>query len=57
MQYTRAIDMYPYIGEAYYNRGLTYLRLGNRERGVADLSKAGELGIQEAYVDMKRFIE
>ena len=52
--FSTCIDIKPDLGEAYYNRGLTYLRLGNRERGVADLSKAGELGILPSYNVLKR---
>ena len=52
--YSRAIELNPELGEAYFNRGLTYIYLGNEERGVADLSKAGELGIYQAYSIMKR---
>ncbi|MBO4815280.1 MAG: tetratricopeptide repeat protein [Muribaculaceae bacterium] len=52
--FSTCIEIKPDLGEAYYNRGLTYLRLGNRERGVADLSKAGELGILPSYNVLKR---
>ncbi len=52
--YSRAIDMKPDMGEAYYNRGLMYMRMGNRQRGVADMSKAGELGILPSYNVLKR---
>ncbi len=52
--FTQAIEMKPDLGEAYYNRGLMYLRMGNRERGVADMSKAGELGIMPSYNVLKR---
>ncbi len=52
--YSRAIELNPELGEAYFNRGLTYIYLGNEEHGVADLSKAGELGIYQAYSIMKR---
>ncbi len=47
--YSRALDLYPAIGEAYYNRGLVLIYLKDRERGCIDLSKAGELGIEDAY--------
>lgn len=40
--------------EAFYNRGLAYLQLGNKERGISDLSKAGELGILPSYSVLKR---
>jgi hypothetical protein len=43
------------FAEAYYNRGLTHIFLGNNRLGIADLSKAGELGEVEAYNVIKRF--
>lgn len=49
-----AIRLKPDFGEAYYNRGYTYFRLGNRSAGAADLSKAGELGIVPSYNLLKR---
>ena len=52
--FTEAIEAKPDFGEAYYNRGLVYLRLGNKEKGLADLSKAGELGILPSYNVLKR---
>ena len=52
--YSTAIDLKPDLGEAYYNRGLMYLRMGNKTLGVADLSKAGELGILPSYNVLKR---
>ncbi len=52
--YTTAIELKPEFGEAYYNRGYLYLKLGNREAGIADLSKAGELGIVPSYNLLKR---
>lgn len=52
--YTDAINIKSDFGEAYYNRGIAYLQLGNMEKGVADLSKAGELGILSSYNVLKR---
>jgi len=52
--YNTVIDLKPDLGEAYYNRGLIYLRLGNKSRGITDLSKAGELGILPSYNVIKR---
>ena len=52
--YTRAIEIKPDLAAAYYNRGLMYLRMGNRDQGVTDLSKAGELGILPSYNVLKR---
>ena len=37
-----------------YNRGLARLSQGDVNRGIADLSKAGELGIYNAYSIIKR---
>lgn len=55
--YTKAIQYEPNLGEAYYNRALTLLYLNRKSQAIKDLSKAGELGIPEAYVVMKRFSE
>ena len=52
--YSTAIELKPDLGEAYYNRGLMYLRMGNKSLGVADLSKAGELGVLPSYNVLKR---
>lgn len=52
--FTAAIDEKADFGEAYYNRGLAYLQLGNKEKGISDLSKAGELGILPSYSVLKR---
>lgn len=54
VDYNEAIKRDPEFAEAYYNRGLTRLFLGDTERGIADLSKAGELGIINAYSIIKR---
>ena len=52
--YNETIIRNPDFAEAYFNRGLSYLSLGNTDRGIADLSKAGELGIMNAYNIIKR---
>jgi tetratricopeptide (TPR) repeat protein len=52
--YSMAIQLKPDLAEAYYNRGLMYLRMGNKALGVADLSKAGELGVLPSYNVLKR---
>lgn len=52
--YDNAIELKPDFGEAYYNRGYIALRNGRRTAGIADLSKAGELGIVPAYNLIKR---
>jgi len=53
--YTRAIRLDGEFAEAYFNRGLTYVFIGENEKGLADLSKAGELGIYQAYNMITRF--
>jgi len=53
-EYTKAINKDAEFAEAYFNRGLTRLYLGDTKNGVADLSKAGELGIVDAYSIIKR---
>ena len=52
--YNEAIQRDPEFAEAYFNRGLTRLSLGDTDRGIADLSKAGELGIINSYSIIKR---
>jgi tetratricopeptide (TPR) repeat protein len=53
--YTQAIATDSDFAEAYFNRGLTYIYIGENEKGIADLSKAGELGIYQAYNLITRF--
>lgn len=57
VSYDEAIALEPNLAEAYYNRGLTYIFIGENARGIADLSKAGELGLYSAYNLIKRFAE
>jgi tetratricopeptide (TPR) repeat protein len=53
--YTQAIAADGDFAEAYFNRGLTYIYINENEKGIADLSKAGELGIYQAYNLITRF--
>lgn len=53
--YSRSIEIDPDFAEAFFNRGLTYLYTGEDAKGLADLSKAGELGIYKAYNLLQRF--
>ena len=53
--YTRAIEIDKDFAEAYFNRGLTYLYMGEDTKGLSDLSKAGELGIYQSYNLIQRF--
>ena len=54
LDYNEAIRHDPEFAEAYFNRGLARLSQGDAMRGIADLSKAGELGIINAYSIIKR---
>jgi tetratricopeptide (TPR) repeat protein len=47
--YTRAIELFPGFAEAYYNRGLVQIYLNDTRKGALDISKAGELGIDQSY--------
>lgn len=47
--YNQAINLVPHLAEAYYNRGLIYLKLGRIQEAQKDLSQAGELGLYSAY--------
>ena len=53
--YTRALQIDSHLAEAYYNRGVTRILANDKKNGVADLSKAGELGLYEAYSVIKRY--
>ena len=55
--YTKAIELYPYMGDAYFNRGLVLIYLKDREKGCIDLSRAGELGVEEAYSVINKYCE
>ena len=52
--YTKAIALDQNLAEAYYNRGLAHLALKHQQESVADLSKAGELGLYQAYSIIKQ---
>ncbi len=53
--YTRAIELNPSFGEAYYNRGLVQIFMKDTRKGCLDLSKAGELGIENAYEALRYY--
>lgn len=55
--YTKAISLYPYMGDAYFNRGLVLIYLKDKEKGCIDLSRAGELGVADAYGVIKKYCE
>ena len=48
-EYSHAIALDPGLAEAYFNRGLVQIYMKDTRKGLLDISKAGELGIGEAY--------
>lgn len=56
-QYSHAIELYSGLAEAYYNRGLVLIYVNDREKGCMDLSKAGELGVEEAYSVISKYCD
>ncbi|MEG1864907.1 MAG: tetratricopeptide repeat protein [Alistipes sp.] len=53
--YSKAIRLNPSFAEAYYNRGIIQIFMKDTRKGCLDISKAGELGITEAYEVLKRY--
>lgn len=51
--YNKAIEIDPSFAEAYYNRGLVQLYLKDSRKGYLDISRAGELGLTEAYAKLR----
>lgn len=54
-QYTRAIELFPYFADAYFNRGVVQILVGEIQKGCLDLSKAGELGIEDSYEVIRKY--
>lgn len=52
--YTIALNLDPNLAEAYYNRGIVRITTKNTDKAISDLSKAGELGLYDAYSIIKR---
>lgn len=53
--YEKAISEYPMMGEAFFNRALVLIFIKDTEKGCIDLSRAGELGIKDAYSVIKKY--
>ena len=53
--YNKAIEINPDHAEAYYNRGIAKINLGQKDSGCLDLSKAGKLGHSQDYEAIKDF--
>lgn len=47
--YNKVIEIMPKNAEAYQNRGLAKIKIGMKDSGCLDLSKAGEFGEAKAY--------
>jgi len=43
-EFTKAIEIFPGMSEAYYSRGTVYYKENNYSMALADVNKAGELG-------------
>lgn len=54
-EYSNAIRIEPRFSEAWFNRGLVKLIKGEKQNGCADISKAGELGQNQAYSLIQKF--
>ncbi|GAB6012670.1 tetratricopeptide repeat protein [Viscerimonas tarda] len=57
LDYNEVIRREPNFPDVYFNRGLDRLQLGEKDKGLSDLRKAGELGILNAYNIIKRMTE
>lgn len=55
--YDKALQAWPQMGDAYFNRGLVLIYLKDKEKGCIDLSKAGELGVGDAYGVISKYCE
>lgn len=55
--YDKAIRLYPYLADAYFNRGLVLIYVKDKEKGCIDLSRAGELGLSDAYGVIAKYCE
>ena len=53
--YDKVIEINPNMGEAFFNKGITMIFLSDTDNGCEYISKAGELGIKNAYSVLKRF--
>ena len=51
----KVLKLYPDFAYAYYNRGIVQIFMKDTRKGCLDISKAGELGIREAYEVLKRY--
>jgi tetratricopeptide (TPR) repeat protein len=53
--FSQAIAIEPLLAEAWYNRGLCRIGLQQADAAIADLGKAGEMGLYTAYSIIKKY--
>ncbi len=53
--YTAALQADSRLPEAYYNRAFCFINMGQTADAISDLSKAGELGVYQAYSIIKKY--
>ena len=51
--YTQAIKLHADYAEAYYNRGVAYILSGDYASGIPDLSRAGEMGLNNYFCNFE----
>ena len=52
--YTEALERDPEMPEAYFNRGVVHILNNDTDKGLADFSKAGEMGLYQSYNLIKK---
>ncbi len=55
MDYQQAVSLDPDLAAAFFNRGLIYIYMNDMDHGCEDISKAGELGLEESYFVIKKY--
>jgi len=53
--YSAFIALIPEYNAAYYNRGIAYLRKGDKKKALLDWKKASSLGLQAADEMIKKY--
>ena len=53
--YSQALSLNQELAEAWFNRGLSKIFAKHVDEGIEDLSKAGELGLYQAYSVIKKY--
>jgi tetratricopeptide (TPR) repeat protein len=53
--FNKTIEINPSFKDAYYFRGLLKILIKDKNAGCLDLSKAGELGYEDAYTVIKKY--